>query len=82
MNNCVSIFLTARYVTCLQNHVINKHPEGGCTSACFEFSVRQLETPVDEIEKMSTISEACLYDWDVERMLEWLREVSLNLAGG
>lgn len=33
-------------------------------------------------EKMSTLSEACLYDWDVERMVMWLREVSLNLAGG
>ena len=33
------------------------------------------------VEKMSTISEACLYDWDVDRMVEWLTEVSLNLAG-
>ena len=29
---------------------------------------------------MSSLSEAYLYDWDVERMLVWLREVSLNLA--
>ena len=34
------------------------------------------------VEKMSTLVEACLYDWDVDRMLEWLEEVSLNLAGG
>lgn len=27
---------------------------------------------------MSTLSEACLYDWDVERMLVWLREESLH----
>ena len=31
---------------------------------------------------MSSLSEASLYNWDVERMLVWLREVSLNLAGG
>lgn len=46
------------------------------TVMCFELSVRQhLE------EKMSSLSEACLYNWDVERMVMWLREVSLNLAG-
>ena len=29
---------------------------------------------------MSSLSEAYIYDWDVERMVMWLREVCVNLA--
>lgn len=62
--------------------MINRHPEGeiGVLDALSSVSSFLYEKHLDE--KMSTLSEACLYDWDVERMVMWLREVSLNLAGG